>query len=279
MTCHIEFVTQSVETRPRGTMKETGNSFALFGVVLAVFAAAPAVAQPAGPPPGKAEAKSEKAAEKAEAKAANAGERAAAKAAKAEEKGAAKGKDKDEKAEGRGPHDHDRHGAPGAGPSGHPPGAHPPHGHRGFRRLGHEFARGTITKAELEKRVAEMRASKAERKREHGEGLRHRWGMALAHPAVREELRHHARREAFLDRALFLAQTQVAPKDRDKLVERIEKLIEKEEQRHMRAMERLKSMPLPPASAAAAASGAAVAPGASAAPTPSAASSGKAGEK
>lgn len=259
-------------------MKKTGNRFTLFGVMLAVFAAAPAIAQPAGPPPGKAEAKSEKGAEKAEAKAARAEDKAAAKAAKAEERAEAKGKDKDDKAEGRGPHDHDRHGAPGRGPSGHPPGAHPPHGYRGFRGLGHEFSRGNITKAELEKRLAEMRANKAERRKEHREGLRHRWGAALVHPAVREELRHHARREAFLGRALFLAQTQVAPKDRDKLVERIEKLIEKEEQRHMRAMERLKSMPPPPASAAAAA-GAASAPGASAAPTPSAASSAKAGEK
>ena len=132
-----------------------------------------------------------------------------------------------------------------------------------------------MTKPELEKRIAEMRANKAERKKEHREGLRRRWGATLAHPAVREELRHHARREAFLSRALFLAQTQAAPKDKDKLVERIEKLIEKEDARHDRAMERLKSMPPPPASAASAAA----APGMSAAPAaaPSAAPSAKGG--
>jgi len=262
-------------------MKETGKRSSLF-CVLAFCAAAPAFAQPPGPPPSKAEAKSEKTAEKAEAKAAKADDKAAAKAAKADDK-AEKREAKGEKAEGRGPRDHDhehhQHGGPGAGPSGQPPGARPPHAHRGVRGLGFEFSHGKMTKPELEKRMAEMRANKAERRKAHGEGVRHRWGMVLMHPAVREELRHHARREAFLSRALFLAQTQVAPKDRDKLVERIEKLIEKEDTRHERAMERLKSMPPPPASAA---SAAAAAPGASAiapAPTPSAAPSGKAGEK
>jgi hypothetical protein len=250
-------------------MKETGIRSSLFGV-LALFAAAPAFAQPPGAPPGKAEGKAEKAAEKAEAKAAKADDKAQKAEAKATD---AKGN----KAEGRGPHDHDHRGGPGAGPSGEPPGARPPHAHahRGFRGLGFEFSHGKMTKPELEKRIAEMRANKAERKKEHREGLRRRYGAALAHPAVREELRHHARREAFLSRALFLAQTQAAPKDKDKLIARIEKLIEKEEARHDRAMERLKSMPPPPASAAAAAA----APGASVAPAapPSAASSAKAG--
>jgi hypothetical protein len=252
-------------------MKETGTRSALFGVLLS-FAAAPAFAQPPGAPPGKAEPKAEKAAEKAEAKAAKAEEKALAKPAKADDKPqkAEKADGKGDKAEGRGPHDHDHHRGPGAGPSGRPPGARPPHAHRGFRGLGFEFSHGKLTKPELDKRIAEMRESKAERRKERREELRLRWGAALMHPAVREELRHHARREAFLSRALFLAQTQAAPKDKDKLIERIEKLIEKEDARHARAMERLKSMPPPPASAA---------PGTSAAPaaSPSAAPPAKTG--
>jgi hypothetical protein len=252
-------------------MKETGKRSSLFGV-LALMAAAPAFAQPPGAPPGKPEAKAEKAAEKAEAKAAKAETKAEAKA----EKGETRELRAEEKAAGRGPHDHD-HGREGAGPPGHPPGARPPHGHRGFRGLGFEFSRGKMTKPELEKRIAEMRDNRAERRKERREALRQRWGAALAHPAVREELRHHARREAFLSRALFLAQTQAAPKDKERLVARIEKLIEKEDARHARAMERLKSMPPPPASAAAAAApGASAAPAASAA-SPSPASSAKAG--
>jgi hypothetical protein len=266
-------------------MKETGIRSSLFGV-LAFFAAAPAFAQPPGASPGKAEAKAEKATEKAEVKAAKADDKAVAKAAKADDKAQkpeakeGKAEGKSDKAEGRGPHDHDHHGGPGAGPSGAPSGARPPHAHahRGFRGLGFEFSHGKMTKPELEKRIAEMRANKVERRKEHREGLRHRWGVALMHPAVREELRHHARREAFLSRALFLAQTQAAPKDKDKLIARIEKLIEKEDARHDRAMERLKSMPPPPASAASAAA----APGASAAAAapaaaPSAAPSAKGG--
>jgi hypothetical protein len=66
---------------------------------------------------------------------------------------------------------------------------------------------------------------------------------------VRTELTHHARRIAFLNRALFVAQTDAKVKDRDKLVTRIEKLLEKEHERHDRAMARLKSTPLPPGSA------------------------------
>jgi hypothetical protein len=109
-----------------------------------------------------------------------------------------------------------------------------------------------------------------ERRKEHREGLKKRWGATLAHPACRDELRHHARREAFLSRALFLAQTEVAPKDKDKLVERIQKLVEKENERHARAMERLKSAP-PGASAAA--------PAAAPTAAPAPAAPAKAGEK
>jgi len=70
-----------------------------------------------------------------------------------------------------------------------------------------------------------------------------------------------------LDRAMLLAETDA--KDKPKLSERISKLIDKENARHESAMERLKTMPPPPAPAAGAPS---AAPAAAAAPAGSAAS-------
>jgi hypothetical protein len=97
---------------------------------------------------------------------------------------------------------------------------------------------------------------------------------------LREELRHHARREAFLTRALFIAQTEPV-KNKEKIIARIEKLIEREDERHAKAMERLKANPNAAASASAsAAPSAAPAPSAltaKSAKVPAAAHSAKAG--
>jgi hypothetical protein len=234
-------------------MTEKSRWLSAVGVLIATFATVPAAAQPADPP-GKSAEKSDKAAEKAESKAAKAetkaedkAARADAKAEKAEARADRKAEDKPGKADEKGEH--------GRGP-GHMPGTDPQpghgadrHSHRGYRALGADFREGKVTKAELKERIAAMRANMNERRKEHREGLKKRWGATLAHPACRAELRHHARREAFLSRALFLAQTEVAAKDKDKLLERVQKLIDKENERHARAMERLKSAP-PGASAA-----------------------------
>jgi colicin import membrane protein len=231
-------------------MRNTSSRLSALGVLVAAFVAIPAAADPPGSP-GKSD-KAEKAAAKAEMKAAKADEKADKKAAKADEKAAkadekadkkaAKDEEKsDERAENKDEKEHEH----GMGPDGARG-----HGHGGFRALSHEFAKGSITKAELKDRVATMRKDRNERRHEHRVDLKSRWGATLANPACREELRHHARREAFLDRALFVAQTEVTTKDKDKLVERIQKLIDKEEERHTKAMERLKSMPAPAPTAA-----------------------------
>jgi hypothetical protein len=116
------------------------------------------------------------------------------------------------------------------------------HGRRGWRALGEDFREGRLKKGELKDRLAAMRDTMKERRREHQKMLEERWGATLANPACREELRHHARREAFLGRALLVAETEVT-KDKEKVIERIKKLMEKEDARHARAMERLKAMP------------------------------------
>jgi len=85
----------------------------------------------------------------------------------------------------------------------------------------------------------EWREKRAERRHAHIEELRRRWGDSLAQPAVRAELKTHARRIARLNHMRRLAEEANKPK----LVERIDKLIEKEQARHTKHMETLKSQP------------------------------------
>jgi len=148
------------------------------------------------------------------------------------------------------------HGKPGEADkpdeAGKPPGR-PGEGFRGaMRQLREDLKSGKIKKEELKDKLAKLHENAGERGKQHRQELSKRWGGALAAPAAREELKHHARRMAFLNRALVLAQTEAKDKDKDKLLERITKLIDKEDERHERAMERFKSAPTPGASASAA---------------------------
>ena len=86
--------------------------------------------------------------------------------------------------------------------------------------------------------TAEQRSEKRkQRRRAHVEELRSRWGDSLAQPAVRAELKVHARRIARLNQLRKLAEQE----HKDKLIERIDKLIEKENARHQKHMDTLKS--------------------------------------
>ncbi len=122
--------------------------------------------------------------------------------------------------------------------------------HGAMRALIEDLKQGKLKKAELKDHLAKLRDNMAERRKQHQGELKARWGATLAMPAVREELQHHARRLARLNRALLLAQSELT-KDKDKVVERIQKLLDKEQERHDRAMERFKSMPNTPAASAA----------------------------
>lgn len=125
-----------------------------------------------------------------------------------------------------------------------------------------ELKTGKLKQAEVKERLAKLKDTRDERGQKHREELKQRFGSALAAPAAREELEHHARRIARLDRAMLVCESETV-KDKDKLKERIQKLIDKENARHQQAMEHLKSMPASAASASASA----------AAPAPSAAAS------
>jgi hypothetical protein len=120
-------------------------------------------------------------------------------------------------------------------------------GHRrgALRALFEDLRAGKLKKGELKEHLVKLRANMAERRAQHQSELKTRWGAVLAMPSAKQELEHHARRMARLNRAALLAETEVT-KDKDKLVERIQKLIDKEQERHERAMNRFKSMPNTP---------------------------------
>jgi hypothetical protein len=239
----------------------------LFGLTASALAGAQP--SPSGGHPASKPAKVEKAAAKSEAKADKAEskeQKSDAKSDPAARPGVGPGGLRG--GPGTGPHDPASHGGGGKGAHAHGDGHHVGgmgHGVGPQARMGgrfganyrggvhhllrEEFKDGKVDKKQLEAGMAKLREQRDERRTEHRESMKRRWGGMLAKAPVRTELGHHARRIAFLNRALFVAQTDAKVKDRDKLVARIEKLLEKEHERHDRAMARLKSTPLPPASA------------------------------
>ena len=118
-----------------------------------------------------------------------------------------------------------------------------------FRELYLDLKDGKLGKDELKAKLAQLQDTRSERRTEHRHELGKRWGATLALPNARDELKIHARRMAFLDRALVLAQADSKP-NKDQTIERISKLIDKENARHDRAMARIQSQPAAAAAAA-----------------------------
>jgi hypothetical protein len=119
-----------------------------------------------------------------------------------------------------------------------------PHYASGYLAIGVDYYEGRSSKAELEARVAEMSRNRSWRRKDHAEGIKELWGArVLSHPDCREELRVHARREAYGYRALFLAHTDPSVKERPSLVARIERIVDAEDARHQKAIERLGGVP------------------------------------
>jgi hypothetical protein len=75
-----------------------------------------------------------------------------------------------------------------------------------------------------------------ERRKDRRDKIKAKWGDLHKHPAVREELRRHARRMARLNRILALAEEA----KKDDVVKRVKDLIAKEEARHDKRMTALK---------------------------------------
>jgi len=125
--------------------------------------------------------------------------------------------------------------------------------HPGYKNAVHELFQdlkdGKVKKEELTAKLAQLSSTRDERRKEHRAEVGRRWGSALARPPARDELKLHARRIAFLDRALVLAQADTKP-DKAKTIDRISKLIDKENARHDKAMAHIQSQPAAAATAA-----------------------------
>jgi hypothetical protein len=114
-----------------------------------------------------------------------------------------------------------------------------------LREIGQELKAGKLKKEDVKARIDKLNETRKERQQQHREALKDRFGDRLSNPAAISELRHHERRVAMLDRALLLAQTDATVKNKDKVVARIETLIEKENARHERKMAEFKSATAP----------------------------------
>ncbi len=119
---------------------------------------------------------------------------------------------------------------------------------------------------QFKKQVAEWKESREKRREEQRQALIARWGAAVNKPTVADELRLHAKRLARLQRFEELIATEKQGDVRTRMLDRVQKMREKEEQRHESAMQRLGNQ-------AAAPSNSAVAPAATA-PSPAPATSG-----
>jgi hypothetical protein len=108
--------------------------------------------------------------------------------------------------------------------------------HSELRALRDELKGGGLKKGDLDARLAKLRETNKDRQQNHRAALKARWGENLAKTDAQQELRHHERRMAKLNRMLLLAQTERTGKVAEKLTDRIEKLIDLETARHEKKM-------------------------------------------
>jgi hypothetical protein len=157
---------------------------------------------------------------------------------------------------------HHRHGdAVDAGADSATPGSHRPPGAELWRKL-HER---NPNLPDLKERLAKWHASREERQREHRRSLFSRWGARAHQPSSVAELRLHAQREARLTRLEEVAGTERSGEERQRLLDKLDKLREREKERHERAMQRL-ALATPGASAAPSAAAPSAAPATSGGP-------------
>jgi len=90
---------------------------------------------------------------------------------------------------------------------------------------------------ELKEAWGKLRETRKDRRQARREELKKTWGDLPKHPAVKNELKLHAWRMARLKRIRAIADSE-GKKD---TVARVDKLMEKEKQRHQKRMDHLKS--------------------------------------
>jgi hypothetical protein len=143
-------------------------------------------------------------------------------------------------------------GAPSGSASGRGFGAHSSQGD-----LAEAFRRHRPKPAEAQAQIAELRGTFLARREAHRELVRTEFGRAaLTQPDLVAELKKHARRMAFLNRAKLVAATELEEPKRTTTLDRIDKLTAKEQARHDTAIQKLKGEANTNPSALAAGSGA-----------------------
>jgi len=165
-------------------------------------------------------------------------------------------------------------GFPGAGPSGFPsgfgPGRPAPSGWppRSWpAELAEQFRKHRPNQEEARRAIAEARATAHARRDAHIAELKQRYAAgALGSQEGLGELRVHARRMAFLNRAKMVATTELDEPKRTTTLARIDKLLAAEQVRHHKRMEALRTPNTAPSGAPSAVASGAPAPAAPVAP-------------
>lgn len=149
------------------------------------------------------------------------------------------------------------HGFPA--PSGSVPLMHGPGAQGDQGDLAEAFRHHRPKPEEAAAKMGELRASFAARREAHRERMRAEFGNgALNRPEMFAEFKKHARRMAFLNRAKFVATTELDEPKRTTTLTRIDKLVQKEQARHQSALAKLKAQAAPgPSGSAPAAAGSA----------------------
>lgn len=104
---------------------------------------------------------------------------------------------------------------------------------------------------ELAKKLAELKATRAERRERHRSALVQQLGARLNVPEIKAELELHARREAELSRVTFLANNARSGAAREQLLARVTKLSAREQARHAARMQQLANAATAPSGSAA----------------------------
>jgi hypothetical protein len=118
-----------------------------------------------------------------------------------------------------------------------------------FEALRDEFKAGKISKEDFKAKVAKLHDSIAERRKIEAARNKQEWGELVERTEVHTEMQDHARRIAYLDRALVVAETEVKDAEQAKLVARINALRDKENARHQAALEKFRAALKPAAPA------------------------------
>jgi hypothetical protein len=108
-------------------------------------------------------------------------------------------------------------------------------------KLHEQLSAGKITREQFKEEVIKLHASYGARAKEEGDEIKKRWGALLKRPDVHKELADHARRVAYLDRAVVVTEQEVSEPPRAQVLARIKELRNKETVRHEAAMKQFAS--------------------------------------